>query len=77
MIARAQKYELTYLETEFPEYTPGDVNFDGDINVIDLSHAIDMIYNVGYNATPPADVNGDGTVNMVDVAILAQMAMNQ
>lgn len=77
MIARAQKYELTYLETEFPEYTPGDVNFDGDINVIDLSHAIDMIYNVGYNATPPADVNGDGTVTMVDVAILAQMAMNQ
>ncbi len=77
MIARAQKYELTYLETEFPEYTPGDVNFDGDINVIDLSHAIDMIYNVGYNATQPADVNGDGTVTMVDVAILAQMAMNQ
>ena len=77
MIARAQKYELTYLENEFPDYTPGDVNFEGEINIVDLSHAVDMIYNIGYNATPPADVNGDGIVTMIDVVIMVQLLMNQ
>lgn len=77
IIARAQKYELNYLENEFPEYTPGDVNFDGEINISDLSHAIDMIYSEGYNSTPPADVNGDGVVTMVDVVIMVQWIMNQ
>jgi hypothetical protein len=60
MIARAQRYELNYLIDNFPEFTSGDVNFDGEINIEDISLAVDMIYGTGYNPTPPADLNGDG-----------------
>ncbi len=76
MIARAQRYELNYLIDNFPEFTSGDVNFDGEINIEDISLAVDMIYGTGYNPTPPADLNGDGVVTMSDIVIMVQLAMN-
>ena len=77
MIARAQRYTLNYLnQNDFPDYISGDINFDGEINVADISHAVDMLYEVGYNPTPPADVNGDGAVTMVDINILVEMALD-
>ena len=77
MIARAYKYPINYLnQPDFPEFVLGDVNFDGTIDILDISHAVDMVNNLGYNPTPPADMNGDGAVTMVDVIILVQMAMN-
>ena len=76
MIARAQRYELNYLIDNFPEFTSGDVNFDGEINIEDISLAVDMIYGTGYNPTPPADLNGDGVVTMNDIVIMVQLAMN-
>ena len=77
MIARAQRYTLNYLnQNDFPDYVSGDINFDGEINIADISHAVDMLYEVGYNPTPPADVNGDGAVTMVDIIILVEMAFN-
>ena len=63
MIARAQKYELTYLDgSTFPEFTLGDINFDGEIDIHDISLAVDMMLNVGYNPTPPADNNPEPLV---------------
>ena len=76
MIARAQRYELNYLIDDFPVFTSGDVNFDGEINIEDISLAVDMIYGTGYNPTPPADLNGDGVVTMNDIVIMVQLAMN-
>jgi hypothetical protein len=77
MIARAQRYTLNYLnQNDFPDYVSGDINFDGEINIADISHAVDMLYEVGYNPTPPADVNGDGAVTMFDIIILVEMAFN-
>lgn len=76
MIARAPRYELNYLnQIDFPDYVSGDINFDGEIDVSDISHAVDMLYNIGYNPTPPADLNGDGVVTMVDIIILVQLAL--
>ncbi len=74
MIARAQKYELTYLGgSTFPEFTLGDINFDDVIDILDVSLAVDMMLNQGYNPTPPADINIDGIVNAVDVELLVQL----
>ncbi len=76
MIARAQKYELTYLGgSTFPEFTLGDINFDGVIDIQDVSLAVDMMWNQGYDPTPPADINYDGVVNTVDVDLLVQMVL--
>ena len=77
MIARAQKYSMNYLGSDgtFPEYTLGDINFDGEINIYDVLHASDMFMNLEPD-TPPADMNGDGIVNVFDVALIVQIILN-
>ncbi len=66
-IARAQKYPMDYLSGEgFPEYTLGDINFDGNINIMDLLFISDIASGFGYDMTPPADYNNDGQVTMTD-----------
>ena len=66
-IARAQKYAMDYLSGDgFPNYERGDVNFDGFINIQDLTMVIDMVSGFGYAPTPPADYDENGTVNHSD-----------
>ena len=54
----------------FPDYILGDVDFDGDLGIIDLLYISDMISGIGYSATPPADYNEDGFVNVLDVVAI-------
>ncbi|MBT7518870.1 MAG: hypothetical protein HN654_00750, partial [Candidatus Marinimicrobia bacterium] len=75
-IARAQKYPLNYLGGGFPEFTVGDVNFDGSLDVADILHISDMVSGYGYNPTPPADYNRDGSVTIIDVLLLLQYIIN-
>ena len=75
-IARAQKYSLDYLGNDFPEYSVGDVNFDGILNLLDLLYISDMISGTGYYETPPADYNGDGLVDLEDISLLILFIMN-
>ena len=71
-IARAQKYPLNYFGGGFPDFTVGDVNFDGSLDLLDLIYILDMASGFGYEPTPPADFNGDGIVNMTDALMLLQ-----
>jgi hypothetical protein len=75
-IARAQKYPLNYLDVGFPEFTLGDVNFDGILNVLDLLYTSDMSSGYGYNPTPPADYNEDGSVTTIDVILISLYIIN-
>ena len=52
----------------------GDVNGDGEINVIDITALIDIIMNDGTD--PSADVNGDGEINVMDITALIDIIMN-
>ena len=76
MIARAEKYTYYFLQGGFPEYTVGDVNFDGVLDVLDLNYIVDMILGYGYESTPPADVNTDGNVDINDTITLYQSILN-
>jgi hypothetical protein len=76
MIPRAQKYPMDYLDDGFPEYTAGDVNFDGILNLLDLLYISDMVSGTGYYETPPADYNGDGLVDLEDISLLILFIMN-
>ena len=76
MIARAQKYTMDYLGPGFPEYVPGDVNFDSAINIQDILMILDMDFGYGYDETPAADYNGDGLVNTSDWITLVQFILN-
>ncbi|HUW33446.1 MAG TPA: dockerin type I repeat-containing protein, partial [Planctomycetota bacterium] len=59
------------------EYLPGDANYDGKINIMDL---ILIWGNVGKDPTSGAltqraDVNGDGVVNLEDMILARQRMM--
>ena len=43
----------------------GDVNCDGEVNLLDIDPFVELINNGEYN--PKADFNGDGEVNLLDV----------
>ncbi len=65
--------------TQNPQYTLGDINNDGELNVGDLSRLVNMILN-DYS-TPgatfsAADINGDGELNVGDYSRLVQMILN-
>ena len=71
-----EKYTYYFLQGGFPEYTVGDVNFDGVLDVLDLNYIVDMILGFGYESTPPADVNTDGNVDINDTISLYQSILN-
>lgn len=57
------------------KYTPGDVNNDGEINIVDVTSCIQiMAGKISSNyIVDAADVNGDGEINIVDVTSIIQI----
>ena len=49
----------------------GDVNRDGDVDILDL---IRVAQQLGKRVSPnsPVDINGDGVVNIFDLTLVAQ-----
>ena len=43
----------------------GDINMDGEVNLLDVQGFVDLLINGGFQAE--ADINGDGVVNLEDV----------
>ena len=58
---------FTYIET--PQFSPYDVNQDGEVNILDLVAVTSQFNTVGEGL--PEDVNGDGTVNIFDLVAIA------
>ena len=46
-------------------FAPGDVNEDGDVNLLDVGPFVTLLSNAGFACQ--ADLNGDGSVNLLDV----------
>ena len=46
----------------------GDINSDGDLNVLDIVSLVNIILSNDYSDT--ADLNSDDTVNILDVVLL-------
>ena len=55
-------------------YHNGDVNYDGEINVLDVVSLVDSILNGDY--IDGGDINGDDTVNVIDVVMLVNMILS-
>ena len=45
---------------------PGDVNGDGNVDLLDVAPFVDLLVNGGFDCT--ADINGDGLVDLLDVS---------
>jgi hypothetical protein len=55
--------------------TPGDINFDGIINILDVIEMVSLILeNSSYNEL--ADMNSDGLINVVDVIQLVNIILS-
>lgn len=51
----------------------GDINQDGEVNILDVVLTINIILSGEYNA--PADLNGDGNVDVLDVVLLVNLIL--
>jgi hypothetical protein len=64
---------MNYMDTS-ECYENGDVNYDGEINVLDVVSLVDSILNGDY--IDGGDINGDDTVNVIDVVMLVNMILS-
>jgi hypothetical protein len=53
----------------------GDINGDGDLNVLDVVSLVGVILNGG-NETAACDVNGDSDINILDVVTLVNLILS-
>ena len=58
------------------DFICGDVNVDGDINLLDILFLIDYVYNNPPGPAPDpiesGDVNADGNINLLDILYLIE-----
>ena len=52
----------------------GDLNGDGEINVVDIVLAVDAILHAEYD--PMGDINGDGSLNVVDIILMVNIVLD-
>ena len=52
----------------------GDVNSDGEVNILDVVTTVDLALNSEYNYA--ADTNQDGEVNVLDIVIIVSLILN-
>jgi len=72
IIPRAQKYPIDYFTIS---YTPGDVNDDGLINILDVVSTVNIVLGLAewVNA---ADYNDDGVINILDIVSIVNLILN-
>lgn len=70
-VHRAIKYSDSY----FNDLIAGDVNLDGETNILDVVAIINIILTNENN--PSVDLNNDGIINVLDIVYLINIIFNQ
>ena len=63
------------LKLDFGTSINGDVNQDGDVNILDVVSTVNIILSGEYNSL--ADFNNDGAVDVLDIVQLVNLILNQ
>jgi acyl-homoserine-lactone acylase len=72
---------LSHAESiEIHNYTPpnndfGDVNQDGEVNILDVVITVDLILINEFNSS--ADLNGDGVINVIDIIQIVNIILGE
>ena len=74
MDQNADNYNPYALEDDGSCEIPGDINGDGQINVIDIVMAVDLVLTGEYNNF--ADLNFDGLVDVIDIVQMINIILN-
>ncbi len=74
MDQNADNYNPYALEDDGSCEIPGDINGDGQINIIDIVMAVDLI--LGNNYDVVGDMNEDGQLNVIDIVMLVDWVLN-
>ena len=53
-----------------PDIVPGDVNFDGDVNVLDIVDIVSYILGTTFEISDLGDFNQDGFIDVLDVVAM-------
>ena len=63
--------------TDHYGHRKGDVNYDGEVSIADVTVLIDLILTDKINSDnkPLADINGDNEVNIADVTVLIEILL--
>ena len=64
-------FVLESIDVAIPNLRFGDMNQDGNVNLLDVSPFVQAIASGGY--VVEADTNKDGNVNLLDVATFIQL----
>ena len=62
-------------ECELITITPGDLNADGLVNILDVVVLVNIVLG-GSEPIDAGDLNGDNTINILDVVMLVSMILN-
>lgn len=71
-------YKVTVVKETIPVLSPGDINGDGEINVLDVSLVMQYVLGLitlSEDQKIAADVNGDGLINVLDVNLIMQYSL--
>ena len=75
-----QRYEIDYVRvyqlTDDPLCTPGDVNDDGAVDVLDVVSIVESILDTTAGSNSCADINDDGTVDVLDIVVIVNEILN-
>ena len=63
---------VLYMDTT--ECAVGDVNYDGEINVLDIVAIVSAI--LSGSDLSSGDINGDATINVIDVVMLVNIILS-
>ena len=66
-------FQIYISKTSADAFVQGDVNQDGEIDVLDIIVTVNLIHQSDYNAI--ADLNGDGLLNVLDIIQLINLIL--
>jgi len=77
-VANWIRQRLAYLDENVfvREFTPGDINGDGEVDVADVAQLIKAVLGTATASTDVADINGDTVIDVADVSMLINMILN-
>lgn len=66
--------QIQILIDEMVVVVPGDINGDGELNVVDVISVVNLILAGGYNEL--ADINNDSALNVIDVISMVNIILS-